>query len=153
MGRCVLRCHIRGYSVCLCPIKGTPGLKELKRICNKHVSSTTSPRPPSNLNITTVIKHQEVCTEHSYQSFRGIGCIQIGAQVLYSTYLPTRKIKYPVQNWQKMKFQCFYISTSILLFKQCIINNLSPRITCYSELGGSGNSEVNNGRCLRLGSV
>ena len=30
---------------------------------------------------------------------------------------------------------------------------VSPRITCYSELGGSGNSEVNNGRHLRLGSV
>ena len=29
----------------------------------------------------------------------------------------------------------------------------APRITCYSELGGSGNSEVNNGRRLRLGSV
>ena len=22
-----------GYSVCLCPIKGTPGLNELKRVC------------------------------------------------------------------------------------------------------------------------
>ena len=29
----------------------------------------------------------------------------------------------------------------------------TPRITCYRELGGSGNSEVNNGRRLRLGSV
>ena len=26
----VLRRHIRGYSVCLCPIKGTPGLNELR---------------------------------------------------------------------------------------------------------------------------
>ena len=31
MGRRVLRRHIWGYSVCLCPIKGTPGLKELTR--------------------------------------------------------------------------------------------------------------------------
>ena len=30
---------------------------------------------------------------------------------------------------------------------------IPPRITCYSELRGSGNSEVNNGRRLRLGSV
>ena len=30
MGRRILRRHIWGYSVCLCPIKGTPGLKELK---------------------------------------------------------------------------------------------------------------------------
>ena len=29
----------------------------------------------------------------------------------------------------------------------------SPRITCYMELGGSGNSEVNNGRQIRLGVV
>ena len=29
MGRRVLRRHIWGYSVCLCPIKGTPGLNEL----------------------------------------------------------------------------------------------------------------------------
>ena len=29
----------------------------------------------------------------------------------------------------------------------------SPRITCYRELGGSGNSEVNNGRQIRLGAV
>ena len=29
MGRHVLRRHIWGYSVCLCPIKGTPGLNEL----------------------------------------------------------------------------------------------------------------------------
>ena len=31
MGRRLLRRHIWGYSVCLCPIKGTPGLNELKR--------------------------------------------------------------------------------------------------------------------------
>ena len=30
MGRRVLRRHILGYPVCLCPIKGTPGLNELK---------------------------------------------------------------------------------------------------------------------------
>ena len=30
MGRRVLRRHIWGYSVCLCPIKGTPGLNEIK---------------------------------------------------------------------------------------------------------------------------
>ena len=36
----------------------------------------------------------------------------------------------------------------------CYINiPLSPRITCYRELGGSGNSEVNNGRQIRLGAV
>ena len=29
----------------------------------------------------------------------------------------------------------------------------TPRITCYRELGGSGNSEVNNGRQIRLGAV
>ena len=29
MGRRVLRLHIWGYTVCLCPIKGTPGLNEL----------------------------------------------------------------------------------------------------------------------------
>ena len=29
MGRRVLRRHIWGYSVCLCSIKGTPGLNEL----------------------------------------------------------------------------------------------------------------------------
>ena len=29
MGRRVLRRHIWGYSVCLCPIKGTPGLTHL----------------------------------------------------------------------------------------------------------------------------
>ena len=29
MGRHVLQRHIWGYSVCLCPIKGTPGLNEL----------------------------------------------------------------------------------------------------------------------------
>ena len=29
MGRRILRRHIWGYVVCLCPIKGTPGLKEL----------------------------------------------------------------------------------------------------------------------------
>ena len=29
----------------------------------------------------------------------------------------------------------------------------SPTITCYRELGGSGNSEVNNGRQIRLGAV
>ena len=29
MGRRVLRRHIWGYSVCLCPIKGTPGLNEI----------------------------------------------------------------------------------------------------------------------------
>ena len=31
MGRRVLRRHIWGYSVCLCPIKGTPGLNELNQ--------------------------------------------------------------------------------------------------------------------------
>ena len=30
MGRRVLRRHIWDYSVCLCPIKGTPGLNELR---------------------------------------------------------------------------------------------------------------------------
>ena len=30
MGRRVLRRHIWGFSLCLCPIKGTPGLNELK---------------------------------------------------------------------------------------------------------------------------
>ena len=30
MGRRVLRRHIWGYSVCLCPIKGMPGLKWAK---------------------------------------------------------------------------------------------------------------------------
>ena len=30
MGRRELRRHILGYSVCLCPIKGTPGLNELR---------------------------------------------------------------------------------------------------------------------------
>ena len=30
MGRRILRRHIWGYSVCLCPIKGTPGFNELK---------------------------------------------------------------------------------------------------------------------------
>ena len=29
MGRRILRRHIWGYSGCLCPIKGTPGLNEL----------------------------------------------------------------------------------------------------------------------------
>ena len=29
-GTRVLRRHIWGYSVCLCPIKGTPGLSELR---------------------------------------------------------------------------------------------------------------------------
>ena len=29
MGRCVLRRHVWGYYVCLCPIKRTPGLNEL----------------------------------------------------------------------------------------------------------------------------
>ena len=29
MGRRVLRRHIWGYSVCLCPTKGTPGFNEL----------------------------------------------------------------------------------------------------------------------------
>ena len=32
MGRRVLRRHIWGYSVCLCPIKGTPGLNKLKAV-------------------------------------------------------------------------------------------------------------------------
>ena len=32
MGRRVLRRHTWGYSVCLCPIKGTPGLNELRII-------------------------------------------------------------------------------------------------------------------------
>ena len=45
-----------------------------------------------------------------------------------------------------------YCNLCICLFN---VYNLgySPRITCYSKLGGSGNSEVNNGRRLRLGSV
>ena len=30
MGRRVLRRHICGYAVCLCPIKGTPGLYKLR---------------------------------------------------------------------------------------------------------------------------
>ena len=30
MGRRVLRRHIWGYSICICPIKGTPVLNELK---------------------------------------------------------------------------------------------------------------------------
>ena len=32
MGRRVLQHHIWGYAVCLCPIKGTPGLNELMTI-------------------------------------------------------------------------------------------------------------------------
>ena len=32
MGRRVLRRHIWGYSVCLCPTKGTPGLNELSEL-------------------------------------------------------------------------------------------------------------------------
>ena len=32
MGRRVLRRHIWGYSVCLCPTKGTPGLNELRAV-------------------------------------------------------------------------------------------------------------------------
>ena len=32
MGRRVLRRHIWGYAVCLCPIKGTPGLNELNNM-------------------------------------------------------------------------------------------------------------------------
>ena len=31
MGRRVLRRHIMGYTVCLCPTKGTPGLNELNQ--------------------------------------------------------------------------------------------------------------------------
>ena len=34
-----------------------------------------------------------------------------------------------------------------------MIKDAPPRITCYRELGGSGNSEVNNGRQIRLGPV
>ena len=37
MGRRVLGRHIWGYSVCLCPIKGTPGLYELKSIARTAV--------------------------------------------------------------------------------------------------------------------
>ena len=33
MGRRVLRRHILGYSVCLCPIKGKPDLNELSSAC------------------------------------------------------------------------------------------------------------------------
>ena len=36
MGRRVLRLHIWGYSVCLCPINGMPGLNELKTVTQKH---------------------------------------------------------------------------------------------------------------------
>ena len=34
MGRHILRHHIWGYSVCLCPIKGTLGLNELIQMHN-----------------------------------------------------------------------------------------------------------------------
>ena len=38
MGRRVLRRHIWGYSVCLCPIKGTPGLNELRKVEEQYYS-------------------------------------------------------------------------------------------------------------------
>ena len=34
-----------------------------------------------------------------------------------------------------------------------VVSLKPPRITCYRELGGSGNSEVNNGRQIRQGAV
>ena len=37
MGRHVLRRPILGYSVCLCPAKGTPGLNELKFMYNAYI--------------------------------------------------------------------------------------------------------------------
>ena len=47
MGRRVLRRHIWGYSVCLCPIKGTPGLNEL--ICViYYIFTTPAVKCPSN---------------------------------------------------------------------------------------------------------
>ena len=42
MGRRVLRRHTWGYSVCLCPIKGTPGLNELNKLKSLNMINFTS---------------------------------------------------------------------------------------------------------------
>ena len=41
----------------------------------------------------------------------------------------------------------------VALTRPGVIYMYTPRITCYRELGGSGNSEVNNGRQIRLGAA
>ena len=58
MGRRVLRRHIWGYTVCLCPIKRTPGLNELKStfyiICYIPSSIKKTPTP----NETVLMRDQ-----------------------------------------------------------------------------------------------
>ena len=59
---------------------------------------------------------------------------------------------YKLTKWKIIMNTCWVVDKQLgdrIFFRRSI----SPRITCYSELGGSGNSEVNNGRRLRLGSV
>ena len=59
MGCRVLRRHIWGYSVCLCPIKGTPGLNELKLQSQKKLKKTLMKK--INIAVGRIINNKQNC--------------------------------------------------------------------------------------------
>ena len=66
MGRRVLRRPIWGYSVCLCPIKGTPGLNELilKHPIRKSHSTNNTSAERSDSVIPHINRHAEIFTKN-----------------------------------------------------------------------------------------
>ena len=62
MGRRVLRHHIWGYSVCLCPTKGTPGLNELNlKSQPRHLGEESTGR--HHKNVTKPMKRVQACND------------------------------------------------------------------------------------------
>ena len=57
MGRRVLRRHIWSYAVCLCPIKGTPGLNELKETVIFPKMSEYTTQNLISINVLFSIQH------------------------------------------------------------------------------------------------
>ena len=63
MGRRVLRRHIWGYSVCLCPIKGAPGLNELMHVCGNLPHKINKKK--DEMTEIKVGKNDSVCVQSS----------------------------------------------------------------------------------------
>ena len=69
MGHRILRCHIWGYAVCLCPIKGTPGLNELRDSKAPAVSSGGLLSPSSFVLLKSFKAIKVFKTQAHYEAF------------------------------------------------------------------------------------
>ena len=83
------------------------------------------------------------CTRDESTAYVLRSILICGVSVLYQIFLITIRTN-----------GSFHFVHAIRILQLSIIRGRgSPRITCYRELGGSGKSEVNNGRRMRLGAV